>query len=105
MVVMEKAAFSFNTSYVKSRGFNDTYKGRVPVVLNWRVEPETCKEAQKNMNSYACVSMDSECVDTTRGKRRKVTAAVAPVGTEEPLHHDWMPRFLLFYCLVHTLCL
>jgi hypothetical protein len=70
MVVMEKAAFSFNTSYVKSRGFNDTYKGRVPVVLNWRVEPETCKEAQKNMNSYACVSMDSECVDTTRGKEK-----------------------------------
>jgi hypothetical protein len=68
MVVMEKAAFSFNTSYVKSTVFNDTYKAGVPVVLNWRASPWTCEVAQKNMSSYACVSRDSECVDTTQGK-------------------------------------
>uniref|UniRef100_A0ACD5XTH3 Uncharacterized protein n=1 Tax=Avena sativa TaxID=4498 RepID=A0ACD5XTH3_AVESA len=67
MVLMEKAAFSFKTSYVKSTaGFWDAYNGTVPIVLNWQIEQlNGCDEAKKNTSSYACVSRDSECVDTS----------------------------------------
>ncbi|KAM0824092.1 hypothetical protein ACQ4PT_070425 [Festuca glaucescens] len=68
VVVIAKDTFRFNTSYVKPTVFSDTYKGGVPVVLNWRAQPWTCEVALKNMSSYACISSDSECVDTTRGK-------------------------------------
>uniref|UniRef100_A0ACD5XVD3 Uncharacterized protein n=1 Tax=Avena sativa TaxID=4498 RepID=A0ACD5XVD3_AVESA len=67
MAVMEKEAFSFKANYVNSTVFNDTYKGEVPVVLNWRIQPQTCEIAQTNMSSYACISRDSECVNTTGG--------------------------------------
>jgi hypothetical protein len=66
-VLMEKAAFSFNTSYVDSTVFNDTYKGAVPMVLNWRIGSQTCEVAKTNLASYACVSRYSECVDTAKG--------------------------------------
>lgn len=68
MVLMEKAAFNFRTSYVESTVFYDTYNGTVPLVLNWRADRLTCDVAQKNMSSYACVSNHSACVNTTGDK-------------------------------------
>ncbi|KAM0859397.1 hypothetical protein ACQ4PT_047237 [Festuca glaucescens] len=65
MALMEKTAFSFKTSYVKSKVFPDTYNHKVPIVLNWRINTSTCEEA-RNMSSYACVSSDSDCVNTTK---------------------------------------
>ncbi|XP_051188219.1 wall-associated receptor kinase 3 [Lolium perenne] len=70
MVVMEKAAFSFNTSYANSTVFYDTYQGKVPIALNWQIQPWSCEVARKNMSSYACISKDSECVDITHGKEK-----------------------------------
>ncbi|KAF7059444.1 hypothetical protein CFC21_066351 [Triticum aestivum] len=64
ITVMEKAAFNFKTSYVKSTVFYDTYKGYVPIVLNWKIALQTCKEV-RNESSYACVSSHSVCVDST----------------------------------------
>ncbi|VAI18583.1 unnamed protein product [Triticum turgidum subsp. durum] len=65
MALMDKAAFSFNTSYVKSKVFYETYKGGVPLVANWVIRPWTCKAAKKNMSTYACLSSHSACVDST----------------------------------------
>ncbi|XP_047049114.1 putative wall-associated receptor kinase-like 16 [Lolium rigidum] len=70
IVVMEKAAFSFNTSYVKSTVFYDTYQDTVPIALNWQIRPWSCEVALKNMSSYACISKDSECVDITHVKEK-----------------------------------
>uniref|UniRef100_A0A453L3H0 Protein kinase domain-containing protein n=1 Tax=Aegilops tauschii subsp. strangulata TaxID=200361 RepID=A0A453L3H0_AEGTS len=68
ITVMEKAAFNFKTSYVKSTVFYDTYKGKVPIVLNWQIAESACMDAKKNTSSYACVSNHSACVDSTTHK-------------------------------------
>ncbi|KAM3276125.1 hypothetical protein ACQJBY_044490 [Aegilops geniculata] len=68
ITVMEKAAFNFKTSYVKSTVFYDTYKGKVPIVLNWQIAESACVDAKKNTSSYACVSNHSSCVDSTTHK-------------------------------------
>nr|BAJ85913.1 predicted protein [Hordeum vulgare subsp. vulgare] len=65
MVLMEKAAFNFRTSYVKSTEFYDTYNGKFPLVMNWRAGRLACEVAQKDMRSYACVSSHSVCVNVT----------------------------------------
>uniref|UniRef100_R7WCC0 Wall-associated receptor kinase 3 n=1 Tax=Aegilops tauschii TaxID=37682 RepID=R7WCC0_AEGTA len=64
VALIEKAAFSFKTSYVNSTVFNDTYKAGVPIVLNWEIESSSCEQAKKN-SSYACVSSNSVCVNST----------------------------------------
>ncbi|EMS67550.1 Wall-associated receptor kinase 3 [Triticum urartu] len=38
--------------------------GKVPIVLNWQIALQTCKEV-RNESSYACVSSHSVCVDST----------------------------------------
>jgi hypothetical protein len=65
MVVMQKEAFSFNISYVKSTVFYDTYNGTVPIVLNWEIHRQTCEVARQSMSSYACVSSNSACMNST----------------------------------------
>ncbi|KAL6655403.1 hypothetical protein ACP70R_006229 [Stipagrostis hirtigluma subsp. patula] len=67
LVVMEKAAFNYSTTYVASTTFWDENKGRVPAVMNWEVGLHACKNA-KNLSSYACISDNSECVDSTDGR-------------------------------------
>ncbi|CAL5073841.1 unnamed protein product [Urochloa decumbens] len=68
IVVMEEKRFSYNTIYRSSSKFWDTYKGYVPVVMDWIITWETCDVAMKNHSSYACVSNNSDCVDSTNGK-------------------------------------
>ncbi|CAO2192369.1 unnamed protein product [Urochloa humidicola] len=68
-VLMEAAAFNF-TAYINTTIFNDTSIGRVPVVMDWAIrERETsCEVAKQNeTGSYACVSSNSECVDSLNG--------------------------------------
>ncbi|XP_037442010.1 putative wall-associated receptor kinase-like 16 [Triticum dicoccoides] len=66
VTLMEKAAFSFNTSYVRSNSpvFDETSNGVVPIVLDWKIDAHACEEA-KNTSSYACVSSNSVCVNAT----------------------------------------
>ncbi|KAK1631631.1 hypothetical protein QYE76_005946 [Lolium multiflorum] len=64
MVVMQKEDFVFNTSYVKSWVLYDAYNGIVPIVLDWQIHPWTCEVAKQNMSSYACVSSNSECLNS-----------------------------------------
>ena len=66
VTLMEKAAFSFNTSYVRSNSsvFDETSNGVVPIVLDWKIDAHACEEA-KNTSSYACGSSNSVCVNAT----------------------------------------
>ncbi|CAM0878144.1 unnamed protein product [Alopecurus aequalis] len=65
-VLMEAAAFNFSTTYINTNKFNETYDGRVPMVLDWAVRDVTsCDAAKLNKTGYACLSTNSKCVDST----------------------------------------
>uniref|UniRef100_A0A0D9XEQ0 Protein kinase domain-containing protein n=1 Tax=Leersia perrieri TaxID=77586 RepID=A0A0D9XEQ0_9ORYZ len=68
VVIMEKAAFSYSTTYIPSTNFWNDYGGRVPAVMDWIITWETCEEAKSNMSSYACVSDNSKCLNSTNGR-------------------------------------
>ncbi|WVZ74549.1 hypothetical protein U9M48_022717 [Paspalum notatum var. saurae] len=69
-VLVEAAAFDFRTTYVTTDAFMADNAGQVPVVLDWAIGNQTCEEAKGNASAYACVSADSECVDSKYGKGR-----------------------------------
>ncbi|CAM0878372.1 unnamed protein product [Alopecurus aequalis] len=65
-VLMEAASFNFSTKYISTNTFNDTYEGRVPMVVDWAVRyAESCDVAKLNKTGYACLSTNSKCVDST----------------------------------------
>ncbi|PIN12636.1 Serine/threonine protein kinase [Handroanthus impetiginosus] len=61
--VVEAEAFQFSSSDLKDLGNRKT----VPVVLDWSVGNMTCQEARKNLSSYACKAIHSECSDSRNG--------------------------------------
>uniref|UniRef100_A0A0E0KPG3 Protein kinase domain-containing protein n=1 Tax=Oryza punctata TaxID=4537 RepID=A0A0E0KPG3_ORYPU len=66
--LMESSSFSFRKSYVTSSEFFDANGGQVPMVVEWAVRnASNCVEAQKNRESYACVSLNSACVNSSNG--------------------------------------
>ncbi|XP_044953241.1 putative wall-associated receptor kinase-like 16 [Hordeum vulgare subsp. vulgare] len=66
-VLMETTRFNFSTSYISNTVFNDTYLGRVPMVVDWAIRNvSSCEAAQRNNTStYACLSSSSKCVNST----------------------------------------
>lgn len=67
-VLVEAAAFDFRTTYVTAAGdFVQATGGKVPLVLDWVVGKETCREAERNRTAYMCVSSNSVCVDSRNG--------------------------------------
>ncbi|CAM0878373.1 unnamed protein product [Alopecurus aequalis] len=65
-VLMEAASFNFSTTYISTNKFNETYEGRVPMVLDWAVrDAESCDVAKLNKTGYACLSTNSNCMDST----------------------------------------
>jgi hypothetical protein len=65
--LVETEAFSFSSEYIVTKRFNETYQGRQPMVLDWAIGSESCEVARSNMTSYACLSANSVCVDSTNG--------------------------------------
>ncbi|CAL5052077.1 unnamed protein product [Urochloa decumbens] len=65
--LVETESFYFSTKYITSKGFNDTYEGRQPLVLDWAIGNITCDLARRNMSSYACLGINSECLDSNNG--------------------------------------
>jgi hypothetical protein len=65
-VLMEAAEFNFSTSYISNTKFNDTYNGRVPMVVDWAIrDVESCNVAQQNNDTInACLSNNSVCIDS-----------------------------------------
>ncbi|CAL5026419.1 unnamed protein product [Urochloa decumbens] len=69
-VLMQADAFNFSTAYISTTKFYDTNSGQVPVVMDWAIRNETlsCGVAKLNKTgTYACLSKNSECVDSTNG--------------------------------------
>ncbi|CAN6238690.1 unnamed protein product [Urochloa humidicola] len=71
-VLVEAAAFEFRTAYVTTDAFVAENGGQVPVVLDWAIGNKTCEEVRRDEAAayYACVSGNSECVDSKYGKGR-----------------------------------
>jgi hypothetical protein len=65
--LVETEAFSFSSEYIVTKRFNETYQGRQPMVLDWAIGSESCEVARRNMTSYACLSANSVCVNSTNG--------------------------------------
>ncbi|KAL6623570.1 hypothetical protein ACP70R_033449 [Stipagrostis hirtigluma subsp. patula] len=69
-MLVEAREFKFRTTYVTTNelmAMDAAGGGQVPMVLDWAVGNRTCREAQKNRTAYACVSANSECVDSKNG--------------------------------------
>ncbi|KAK3144244.1 hypothetical protein QOZ80_4AG0310520 [Eleusine coracana subsp. coracana] len=69
-ILMEAAEFNFSTAYINTTKFNDTRAGRAPMVMDWAIRNGTasCEVAKRNqMGNYACLSSNSECVDSVNG--------------------------------------
>ncbi|KAF3322248.1 putative wall-associated receptor kinase-like 16 [Carex littledalei] len=66
-VLIEADSFNFSTAYITTTDFWDDNNGKVPIVVDWAIGNETCMVAQHNKTSYACVSSNSSCVDSTNG--------------------------------------
>ncbi|XP_062223161.1 putative wall-associated receptor kinase-like 16 [Phragmites australis] len=69
-VLVEAAAFDFRTTYVTTDEFMSANGEQVPLVLDWAIGNQTCEEAKRNASAYACVSSNSECVDSKYGRGR-----------------------------------
>ncbi|CAM0906750.1 unnamed protein product [Alopecurus aequalis] len=65
--LVETETFNFSSEYITTKRFNETYQGRQPMVMDWVIGNETCEEARSNMTSYACLSANSVCVNSTNG--------------------------------------
>ncbi|XP_052152955.1 wall-associated receptor kinase 2-like [Oryza glaberrima] len=64
--LMESSSFNFSKNYPTSLAFYDHYGGQAPLLVDWAIGDETCKVAQEKSN-YACISKNSECVDSLNG--------------------------------------
>ncbi|XP_040997697.1 putative wall-associated receptor kinase-like 16 [Juglans microcarpa x Juglans regia] len=61
--IVDEKAYNFS-----SLDFSDLLDRKtVPLVLDWAVGNETCKDAEKNMDSYACKANNSYCYDSSNG--------------------------------------
>ncbi|OEL13990.1 hypothetical protein BAE44_0024990 [Dichanthelium oligosanthes] len=58
---------AFRTTYVTTDDFMESTGGKAPLVLDWMVGKETCREAVRNATAFMCVSSNSECVDSRNG--------------------------------------
>ncbi|KAJ3689020.1 hypothetical protein LUZ61_018184 [Rhynchospora tenuis] len=63
--LMENDGFIFNTNYITT----DYLKGlQMPLVLDWSIGNTTCDVAQNNSSSYACISKNSVCLNSSSGQ-------------------------------------
>ncbi|KAG6467851.1 hypothetical protein ZIOFF_072415 [Zingiber officinale] len=64
--LLEADWFQFQTSYITTNQLMQINgDGRVPVVMDWAIGNETCEVAKRNLTSYACISNNSVCVNST----------------------------------------
>ena len=72
---------NFSVSDLSHTNFRDRINGQVPVVLDWVVVwKETCQEATRNLTTYACLSENSECSDSTNGPGYRCSCSAGHQG-------------------------
>ncbi|KAL6650781.1 hypothetical protein ACP70R_009706 [Stipagrostis hirtigluma subsp. patula] len=62
--VAEHDWFKFEASYLEDDKLTAKFKGGVPAMLDWVAGKESCDEAVKNRTSYACISENSQCINS-----------------------------------------
>lgn len=62
--VVEADAFEFSSLDLENMRNRTT----VPVVLDWSIGNVTCQVAQRNLSSYVCQALHSECLDASHGR-------------------------------------
>lgn len=66
VTVMDRTRFKFNATYLTSSAFYDINNGEVSAVMEWKIEEKRCKDPKIHKHgSYACVSNNSECTNTS----------------------------------------
>ncbi|XP_015691415.1 putative wall-associated receptor kinase-like 16 [Oryza brachyantha] len=66
--LVEESRFDFSAVYGSSSRFNlDTLSTQPPFVLDWVMGNVSCQAAQGDVDSYACVSNNSVCLDSDSG--------------------------------------
>ena len=78
-IVEEKA---YNFSFLDFRGIINT----LLMVVNWAVGNHTCHDAQKQLTSYACKAMHSECYIATNSLGHHCKCASSFPGNPYLLH-------------------
>nr|XP_034588342.1 putative wall-associated receptor kinase-like 16 [Setaria viridis]TKW28703.1 hypothetical protein SEVIR_3G345900v2 [Setaria viridis] len=67
-MLVEKKAFKFKRTYVTTGKLMDAASTKLPMVLDWAVGNQTCQDLRRNKRTaHACVSVNSECVDSKYG--------------------------------------
>ncbi|KAK1289778.1 Wall-associated receptor kinase 2 [Acorus calamus] len=66
-ILIDQEGFTFNGVSDLSSDFYERNDGMAPVVLDWVIRNMTCEEAKNNASDYACVSLNSDCYDSTNG--------------------------------------
>ncbi|XP_078167306.1 wall-associated receptor kinase 3-like [Carex rostrata] len=61
---MEYDGFVFSSDYITT---DKLYNQSMPVVFDWAIGNETCEIANGNRSSYACISNNSVCIDSSNG--------------------------------------
>ncbi|KAF8677293.1 hypothetical protein HU200_046779 [Digitaria exilis] len=62
--VAEQDWFWFEASYLGGNKFTEKFKDGVPAVFDWVAGNQPCDAAVKNRSSYACISKNSQCVNS-----------------------------------------
>lgn len=67
--LIESSKFVFSANYTTTTtAFNETYGGQPPILVDWAIGGnDTCDIAQKKTESYACVSRNSQCFNSSNG--------------------------------------
>ena len=108
ITVMERAAFSFSTTYLTSPVFYDRDDSRSPVVMEWGITQKTCEAAKSDKTvPYACVSNYSECITNEAGYLCKCAAPgdskaihTSQADAQVPLqlhYYSFIIQLLFFY--------
>lgn len=63
--VAEQDWFRFEASYLEDNKFTEKFKDGVPSVFDWVAGNQSCDEAVKNRSSYACISNNSQRVNSS----------------------------------------
>ena len=62
--VAEQDWFRFEAFYLEDNKLTEKFKDGVPAVFDWVTGNQSCDEAVKNRSSYACISKNSQCVNS-----------------------------------------
>ncbi|MQL96673.1 hypothetical protein Taro_029364 [Colocasia esculenta] len=77
----ENGSYTFNASDLVDPKFEEKNRDAIPLVLDWIVGGDKCEQpGLRNSSSYACVSDNSECLNSESGKGYFCTCAAGYEG-------------------------